>query len=80
MVVDLLQYKSTCSSPLLIGGTLIDRVFQYKLQGVIVSDDLPWNPHCEYIYDKVSKCLYGLRILKKSGLSPSQLVGLATSC
>ena len=79
MVVDFLQYKSTCSSPLLIGGALIERVSQYKLLGVIVSDDLSWNAHCEYIYDKATKCLYGLRILKKSGLSPFDLVSVYCS-
>ena len=31
-------------------GALIERVSQYKLLGVIVSDDLSWNAHCEYIY------------------------------
>ena len=69
IVVDLLQYKSTCSSPLLIGGALIERVSQYKLLEVIVSDDLSWNAHCEYIYDKASKRFYGR-------LSPSQLVSV----
>ena len=50
LAVDLLQYKSTCSSALLIGGALIERVSQYKLMGVIVCDDLSRNAHCEYTY------------------------------
>ena len=79
MVVDFLQYKSTCSSPLIIGGALDERVSLYKLLGVIVSDDLSWNAHCEYIYDKATKRLYGLRILKKSDLSPSDLVSVYCS-
>ena len=68
MVVDFLQYKLTCSSPLLIGGAIIERVSQYKQLGVIVSDDLSWNAHCEHTYDKATKGLYELRILKKCGL------------
>ena len=79
MVIDFLQYKSTCSSPLLIGGALIERVSRYKLLGDILSNDLSWNAHCEYIYDKATKRLYGLRILKKSGLLPSDLVSVYCS-
>ena len=45
----------------------------------MVSDDLSWNAHCEYIYDKATKRLYGLWILKKSGLSPSDLVSVYSS-
>ena len=81
MVVDFLQYKPTCSSPLLIGGALIERVSQYKLLEIIVSDDLSRNAHCEYtcIYDKATKRHYGLSILKKSGLSPSDLISIYCS-
>ena len=78
MVVDFLQYKSACSSPLLIGGALVERVSQYKLLGVIVSDDLSWNAHCEYIYNKATKRLYKLRILNKCGLSSSVSVYCCT--
>ena len=49
------ETKSTCSSSLLTGDALIERVSQYNLQGVIVSDDLSWTAHCEYIYDKATK-------------------------
>ena len=56
-------------------GALIERVCQYKLLGVKVSDDLSWNARCEYVYDKATKRLYGLSILKKSAFFlPSNLV------
>ena len=58
---------------------MIPQFSHVRLLGVMVSDDLPWNAHCEYIYNKATRLLYGLRILKKSGLSPSDLVSVYCS-
>ena len=52
MVIDFLQYKSTTLSPLMIGGTVIDRVQSYKLLGLHISNDLTWNLHWETVYKK----------------------------
>jgi len=77
MVIDFLQYKSTPLSPLMIGGTVIDRVQSYKLLGLHISNDLTWNLHCETVYKKAVKRLYGLRVLKKAGMSTGDLVSPA---
>ena len=51
-----------------------------KTQFHVLVDTLsPRYIYCEYIYDKATKRLYGLRILKKSGLSPSDLVAVYCS-
>ena len=79
MVIDFLQYKSTSLSPLMIGGTVIDRVQSYKLLGLHISNDLTWNSHCETAYKKAVKRLYGLRVLKKAGMSTGDLVSVYCS-
>ena len=73
------QYKSTTLSPLMIGGTVIDRVQSYKLLGLHISNDLTWNSHCETVYKKAVKRLYGLRVLKKPGMSMGDLVSVYCS-
>ena len=40
-----------------------------KLLGIIISNDLKWNEHIDYISKKASKRLYSLRILKKVGVN-----------
>ena len=53
MVFNFLQYKSTSLSPLMIGGTVINRVQSYMLHGLHISNDLTWNSHCETVYKKI---------------------------
>ena len=79
MVIDFLQYKCTTLSPLMIGGTVIDRVQSYKLLGLHISNDLTWNSHCETVYKKAVKRLYGLRVLKKAGMSTGDFVSVYCS-
>ena len=43
----------------MIGGTVIDRVQSYKLLEQHISNDLTWNLHCETVYKKAVKHLYG---------------------
>ena len=38
-----------------------------------LTSDLKWSKHVEYICSKTSKRLYALRMLKRSGVSPSDL-------
>ena len=51
----------------------LDLVPSSKLLGVYVSKDLKWSTHINYICAKVSKRLYVLRTLKRSGVQPSDL-------
>ena len=47
---------------------------QYKLLGVILTDDLKWKDHVAYIYGKACKRLYYLRILRKAGVETDKML------
>ena len=57
------------SRPIVLGNNTVECVTTYKLLGIIISNDLKWNEHIDYISKKASKRLYSLRILKKVGVS-----------
>ena len=42
--------------------------------GVVISDDLSWNEHCDSIHKKATKRLFVLRTLKRVGLGTNDLV------
>ena len=42
--------------------------------GVILSSDLKWNPHIEYIVKKANKKLYPLRVLRRAGVDQKNLL------
>ena len=44
--------------PISVGNQGVERVGSYKLLGVIISDDLKWNAHVEYVIAKAAKRLY----------------------
>ena len=46
------------------------RGLEEGLLGVIISDDLKWNAHIEYVIAKAAKRLYALRLLKCAGVLP----------
>jgi hypothetical protein len=52
----------------------VKNVQTFKLLGVIISSDLTWNAHVDYICTKASKRLYALRILKRSGAPANDLI------
>ena len=60
--------------PLSINGIQIEQVSSAKLLGLIVSDDLAWQTHVDYIVSKASKRIYFIIVLKRSGLSAKDLV------
>ena len=55
-------------------GLNIEIVQTIKLLGVIISSDLSWNAHVDYICTKASKRLYPLRIRKRSGAPANDLI------
>ena len=52
----------------------IEEVTSFKLLGVILSDDLRWKPHVDHTIAKASKRLHFLKLLKRSGMSPDDLL------
>ena len=59
---------------IIIGSNLIERVTSYKILGVILSNDLSWNNHTEYITKKATKKLYSLRVLCRAGVESSNIL------
>jgi hypothetical protein len=70
--------NSNFSAPITIRGQEVDVVSEAKLLGVVLSDDLKWNRHINYIFKKAAKRLYGLRLLKRNAL-PSHIL-ISTYC
>ena len=54
--------------------TSIETVHDFKLLGVIISSNLSWNAHVNYICTKASKRLYALRLLKRFGAPAKDLI------
>ena len=69
-----MKYQPTVITPIQLNGIVIDRVSSYKLLGVIISNDLSWNEHCDSIHKKATKRLFVLRTLKRVGLGTNDLV------
>ena len=66
--------KQPTLAPLSLDGTIIERVSQTKLLGVIISSDLKWDANTEYLHKKSTKRLYYLRCLKRAGVSDNDLL------
>ena len=60
--------------PICVGYKEVERVGTYKLLGVIISDDLKWNAHVEYVIAKAAKRLFALRLLKRAGVMPKDIL------
>ena len=54
------------------------RGLEEGLLGVIISDDLKWNAHVEYVIAKAAKTLYTLRLLKRAGVMPEDMLNAYT--
>ena len=63
-------------APIIIGDRVIDTVSEAKLLGVVISSDLKWNSHINYVYKKEAKRLYGLRLLKRNALPADVLLSV----
>jgi len=57
-------------------GTEIDVVDNFKLLGVTISSDMTWNTHINNICAKASRRLYALRVLKRSGAPPKDVISV----
>ena len=66
--------------PISVGNQEVERVGSYKLLGVIISDDLKWNAHVEHVIAnlKAAKRLYALRLLKRAGVMPKDMLKVYT--
>ena len=61
-----MQNGNFTTRPIVLSNNTVECVTTYKLLGIIISNDLKWNEHIDYISKKASKRLYALRIFKKN--------------
>ena len=69
----LLLYTYPTFDHLSVNDTQIENVTNFKLLGVIISSNLTWNLHIDYICTKARKRLFSLRLLKRSGVPTKKL-------
>lgn len=66
-------------SVVMLNGQPVQRVTDFKLLGVVVSNDLRWEAHVDAICAKASSKIYYLKMLKRAGLSTNDLLCFYTS-
>ena len=74
MYINFMKNLVTALRPINIGYMEVERVRTYKLLGVINSTNLKWNAHVEYVIAKAAKRLYALRLRKRAGEMPKDLL------
>ena len=57
----------------------VEVVSSFKLLGLIITSNLSWDQHVTYICSKASKRLYAIRLLKRTGVSISDLARIFCS-
>ena len=76
MEICFLQYNSYSCPHLAAGGYTIERVKSYKFIGVLISSDLSWGSHSDYIIKKTNRRLYALRQLKRSRVAACDIISV----
>ncbi len=74
MKISFLKYDLLPNDPIYISGKQVEKVQSFKLLGVVITNDLTWNNHVNYIIKKANSRLYALRQLKKAGLNHRNLL------
>ena len=59
---------------LIINGQKIERVTSSKLLGVVISDNLSWGEHINYIVGRATQRLFFLRLLKRANVSMDKMI------
>ena len=54
----------------------MEKVERFKFLGVHITDKLKWSTHTDSVVKNAQQCLFNLRRLKKSGLSPKTLTNI----
>ena len=73
MTISFLRDKPN-TSPLRIDGQQIDCVQSFKVLGIIITNQLKWSENTDAIVKKASKRLHILRVLRRSGIPPTDLL------
>ncbi|KAI8513549.1 hypothetical protein Bbelb_078730 [Branchiostoma belcheri] len=65
--------------PLTLNGESVERVTSFKLPGIVVSNDLKWGPHVEYMLAKVQPRIHYLRVARRAALPTEVLLQIYKS-
>ena len=79
MIISFLKYSLPSNNTIYVSGLPVERVSSFKLLGLLISDDLSWNCHVDYVIQKANSRLYALCLLMKAGLSHLELVNIYCS-
>jgi hypothetical protein len=71
--------KPLALDKIFMDGQVIETVTSMKVLGVTVTDSLNWQEHVDNVTAKASSRLYFLRVLKRAGISSSDIFHVYTS-
>ena len=57
-----------------INGKEIERIESFKLLGVVISSDLSWQPHVDFILKKAAKRIYCIHYLVRAGIRDKDII------
>ena len=60
--------------PLCVNGKVLETVKFYKVLGLIIQDNFKWNKHIGISTSNTSKRLYIIRVLRRAGVPPQDLL------
>lgn len=73
------KYSLSSVNRLLVDGEQVERVWSYKLLGVIINDKLTWENHVLYIIGKANKRIYCISQLTRAGVDLKNILLVYTS-
>ena len=65
--------------PLVIDNDVIEQVNSTKILGLVLSSDLTWNNHVDFMVKKANKRLFLLTLLKRANVSMEDMITIFTS-
>ena len=61
-------------APLTVSSTVVERVSQFKILGIMVNSDLKWDDHVAAITSKAGKRLWFMKQLRRAGVCQNDLL------
>ncbi len=80
LIVNFRKRQHRPYTPLMISGTLVERVSSFKYLGVNISEDLTWTAHIQTQVKKARQRLYHLRQLRILNFYSGAIESVLTQC
>ncbi len=65
--------------PIRLDGEILESVRSFKLLGVLISSDLSWDAHIDYLHKKCSSRLYLLLLLRRANVPTNDIIRIYIS-